>query len=213
MSHLTVQKRTGRVMIFLSLWTRRALLGAAYDAYASDYDNRPFDALLGIPRLRQDLVSQATGRVLEVAAGTGLNLPYYKNAVVTLLDSSPRMLDVAKSKMDVKTVVGDAQRLPFDDNTFDSIVSTFSMCVFDEPEAVLREMRRVVKGRVFLLENTRPENPLLASYFDLTASSSSFTKGCRQNRDVSALVRSAGFRVEAEDAFFGGLFKSYVLQR
>eukprot|EP00803_Ostreobium_quekettii_P007406 evm.model.scf_676.2 EVM.evm.TU.scf_676.2 scf_676:43895-46878(-) len=153
--------------------------GAAYDGFADTYDDLnggSLPELLGLTKLRRRACAEASGHVLEVGAGTGLNLPWYdQRAVVDLvsLDESSEMLGVAGRRAAqlglsdwVTFQKGDAAHLPFSDGTFDTVLDTFSLCVFSEPVAVLKEMRRVLKpgGLLLLLEHTRSTNALLGAY-------------------------------------------------
>ena len=232
---------------------------SAYDSYSSDYDSLDGGALadlLGFTRLRKKAVCSARGRVLELAAGTGLSLPLYYNdagdveedssssSVVTSLtavDLSPGMLSVARKRIEdlglgtrrrgrgsssspsprlppPVLVAADAASLPFADSAFDTVVDTFSLCVFPEPLRALREARRVLektKGKLVLVEHSRvSSNRALALYQDVTAgliaSSKGGGKGCVWNQDVPKLLREAGFEVEVEERVAGGTVGLFV---
>jgi ubiquinone/menaquinone biosynthesis C-methylase UbiE len=110
---------------------------------------------------RQDLLSHLSGNVLEVGIGTGGNLAYYPNSIVSLtgIDFSKGMLKYAKGKTSkmrfnfpVELVEGDIQELPFSDNSFDSIVSTCVFCSVPDPVKGLKELKRVCKqdGRIYM---------------------------------------------------------------
>ena len=141
-----------------------------YDAFASDYDSLdggPLAAALGLDTLRSQVVGRASGRVLEVGVGTGLNLEYYDPSRVEKLDAidlSAGMLAQCSQRLQmtdagsdsvptslrdlrgkVKLSVMDASHLNFEDGVFDTVIDTFSLCVFSDPVAALREMRRVCK--------------------------------------------------------------------
>lgn len=115
---------------------------------------------------------RAVGEVLEVAVGTGLNLSHYSSDItLTGLDISGPMLDMARSKAkasgrEVTWVEGDAQDLPFDDATFDSVVSTFAMCGFADYEKALAEIVRVVRpnGRILLADHVVSTHPVLHGF-------------------------------------------------
>src|ERR1700682_6499521 len=109
-------------------------------------------------RLRSRLLKSSVGRVLEVAAGSGLNLAHYPGSLdITAIDLSPRMLLKARHRGARKAAVMDAQHLAFRDGSFDTVVSTLGTCTFPDPVRALREMRRVCRpgGRILLLEHGR----------------------------------------------------------
>ncbi|CAM9577230.1 unnamed protein product, partial [Ectocarpus fasciculatus] len=163
-------------------------------------------------------------RVLEVGVGTGLNLRHYRRDLVSTIeavDLSPGMLSQASSRSEslgmkrlVKLSVMDAEHLSFPSEAFDAVVDTFSLCVFSDPSAALREMARVCKpsGRVLLLENSKSDFGPLAAYQDLTASflvNKGGAKGCFWNQDVEALCRGAGLEVvRSSPALAGGVFRT-----
>ena len=203
----------------------------AYDAYAPTYDDLDGGGAakaLGLDAARAALLREARGAVLEVGAGTGLNVPYYaanrEVRTVELVDASRGMLDALRARLGgvakATATLGDATKLAAADGAYDTVVDTFSLCVYDDPGAALREMRRVVKGRdaggrVLLLENSRPGNGLLGAYVDLTADfvARNGGKGCRYNQDVAALATAAGFAVEREEAISGGFFRAFALSK
>ena len=133
-----------------------------YDGYAENYDEVSGGKLgeaFGFPEMRRELLGMAEGQVLEVAVGTGLNLPFYDARRVksfTGVDISQGMLDVAaprvqatlaRSGCSTRLVRADASERLADElagSTFDTVVDTFSLCVIPDPEAALREMRSVL---------------------------------------------------------------------
>jgi ubiquinone/menaquinone biosynthesis C-methylase UbiE len=128
-----------------------------------------YDCKIAIPeRLlfgsgRQWATSLAASRTLEVAAGTGRNLPHYDQAVsLTAVDLSERMLAHAQRRAaslgrEVEFRVADAQALPFDDASFDTVVATLALCSIPDDQAGTAEMARVLKpgGRLVLLDHVR----------------------------------------------------------
>lgn len=119
-------------------------MAAGYDRW--DARNRSID------RLRSDLVSPLHGSILEIAVGTGLNLPHYDPGCdVIACDISREMLKkaarrVASSRLSgIKLATIDAEHLPFLDNTFDNAVGTFVFCSIDDPDKAVREIRRVLR--------------------------------------------------------------------
>jgi ubiquinone/menaquinone biosynthesis C-methylase UbiE len=110
---------------------------------------------------REWVGARATGRVLEVAVGTGRNFDFYPAGVtITGVELSPAMLAIARQHaaelgLDVDLREADAQRLPFDDDSFDTAVCTLSLCEIPDPAAAIAEMKRVLRpgGRLLLFDH------------------------------------------------------------
>lgn len=142
------------------LWDRTA---ERYDRLVGPLDRRFMAAS------RRWIGERAVGEVLEVAVGTGLNLPHFSLDVrLTGVDISAPMLAAARAKadaagMDARWVEGDAEELPFDDDSFDTVVSTFAMCGFPDYDKALSEIVRVVRpnGRILLADHVPSTNPVL----------------------------------------------------
>jgi ubiquinone/menaquinone biosynthesis C-methylase UbiE len=120
---------------------------------------------------REWVCSQAEGDVLEVAAGTGRNLPHYPQSVrLTAIELSPEMLAIAKRRAldlgrDVDLRLGDAQALEFGDESFDTVAITLGLCTIPDSRQAIREAHRVLRpgGRLLLLEHVRsPSLPVRA---------------------------------------------------
>jgi ubiquinone/menaquinone biosynthesis C-methylase UbiE len=163
---------------------------------------------LGLRRLRRRLLSSATGRVLDLAAGTGRNLPHYpRQANVVAADLSPDMLRVARGHSpQARLSVMDAAQLAFPNSVFDTVVSSMAMCTYPDPVGALREMARVCRpgGRMLLLEHGRSDHGRIARWQDGHAGGHARMLGCWWNRDPLALVTEAGLRVvHARRAFLG----------
>ena len=152
---------------------------------------------------REWLGERARGRVLEVAIGTGRNLPSYPAGVtVTGIELSPAMLAVARQRAaglsrDVDLREGDAEHLSFDDASFDTVVCALSLCTIPSPAAAVGEMRRVLApgGRLLLLDHIGSTWPpfyavqWLAERITIRAAGEHFT------RRQLPLVEAAGFQV------------------
>lgn len=190
-------------------------LQTAYDEMAPTYNRQLWvdQHLLGVKRMRQGLMIQATGDVLDVACGTGLNFGFFGEiASLTAVDLSPRMLAIAAREADKAGISAtllpmDAEALTFPDNSFDAVVSALSTCTFPDPITALREMGRVCKpnGQILLLEHGRSSLRPLAHYQDRKAEAHyKKAAGCRWNQEPTVLVTSAGLHlVKVQRARFG----------
>lgn len=168
----------------------------------------------GLGRLRARVVADVPGRVLEIGAGTGLNLAHYRRAKrVIALEPDPAGLErtrrrAATTRIPVSLVRGRAEELPFPDGSFDVVVTTFVFCSVADPARGLAEIRRVLVpgGEVRLLEHVRVPNPAVGYLQDvLTPPWSAVAGGCHLNRDTLRDVREAGFRVANVRTLFRGL--------
>ena len=185
-----------------------------YEKFARWYDLMDgIPEMLGVRRLRRRLLQRASGKVLEIAVGTGRNLRYYsKTCKITAVDFSPAMLKVARKRasrleLTIPFLVMDAERLALPDQCFDTVVSSLSMCTFPDPAAVLREMARVCRadGRILLLEHGRSTWEWLGRWQDRRADRHAKTLGCRWNREPLDLVRQSGLTLVAAQRFFFGI--------
>lgn len=161
------------------------VVAALYDAYMWPQER------MGFGRQRERMADEARGRVLEVAAGTGLTFPFYRRAdEVIAIDSDAAMLRRAHRRADsapcpVHLQQADAESLPFADSEFDTIVIAFGLCTIPHPDAAVREARRVLKatGRLLFLEHVRSTGRRHARLQDLAAPAwSRLTGGCHPNR-------------------------------
>lgn len=169
---------------------------------------RLIDLACGIGPVRQQrdkVVPHAEGRVLEIGIGTGLNLPHYDGGRVEEiigLDPGVELHRLARKRMldaglQVELVSLSAERIPYDDHSFDSVLVTFSLCTIPDPLAALGEMRRVLKpeGRLIYCEHgLAPDEKVARWQRRLTPLWSKIAGGCHLDRDIPALLREAGFR-------------------
>jgi ubiquinone/menaquinone biosynthesis C-methylase UbiE len=175
-----------------------------YDRIAPLYDwyEAPMDRMGGQER-RTWLIGGAHGRVLEVGVGTGRNLALYpEDARVTGIDVSERMLVRARDRAaglegEVELRQADAEALPFDDASFDTVTASCVFCSVEDPVQGLREVRRVVKpaGEVRLLEHVRPRNAVLGKLFDWLSPVTRRLFGPEINRRTEANVEAAGLEI------------------
>ncbi len=168
---------------------------AGYDLFLS-----PLDYLV-IRRWRRLLWSRVRGpHVLEAGTGTGMNIPHYPRGLrVTALDKGEYYLERAKNRarrlnMPVEFVQGDVQDLPFPEQAFDTVVSTFLFCSVDNPTRGLEELHRVLKpgGRLLLLEHGASRGRL-GSFMNSFSEPLYRMTGDHIARDTAALSREVGF--------------------
>ncbi|WP_420641665.1 class I SAM-dependent methyltransferase [Candidatus Leptofilum sp.] len=168
----------------------------------------------GIQHLRQALLHDVAGIVLEVGAGTGANLPLYgRSAHATLVDIKPDRLLLARQKSGAPhapATCANAQQLPFADSQFDVVVGTLVFCSIPQPELALAEIRRVLKpdGRLLLLEHTRGHGPISRRFTDWLQPLWFALQGeCHLNRETAVTVQQAGFTIDHSSVHGYGLLQ------
>ena len=156
---------------------------------------------------REWLGERARGRVLEVAIGTGRNLPHYRpDVTITGIEISPAMLAIARQRAadlgrDADLRDGDAEQLPVADGSFDTVVCAFSLCTIPSPAAALAEMRRALAagGRLLLVDHIASTWPPVRAAQWLVEQATIRSAGEHFTRRQLPLVQAAGFQVvEAE---------------
>ncbi len=162
----------------------------------------------GMAELRHSLVAQARGAVLEIGAGTGLNLAHYPNGLDRLVLCEPQRhmaqrltRRVARLGRSAQIVGAPAETLPFDDATFDTVVSTLVLCTVADPESSLDEIRRVLRpdGALLFLEHVRADDPRLARWQDrLHGPWRAFADGCCCNRRTLERLHRRGYAVSVD---------------
>jgi len=164
-------------------------------------------------RLRAACVPEASGEVLEIGIGSGLNLPFYSPQVrrVHGVDPSAELQRLARKRAaghsaDVDFVLQSADEpLPFGDASIDTVVMTWTLCSIPDPPKALREMRRVLKstGRLIFIEHGRSPDRRVATWQDrLTPAWKRIGGGCHLNRKVDDLIAAAGFRIDELSTFY-----------
>jgi ubiquinone/menaquinone biosynthesis C-methylase UbiE len=192
---------TGRLR---EIWARDA---AVYDRWMRRLDR------LVVGDGRRWLCAQAYGRVLEVAVGTGLNLPFYPSGVaLTGVDLSPETLAIARGRARalgraVTLVEADAQALPFPDAGFDTVVCCLGLCTIPDDRAAVAQMRRVLRpgGRLLLLDHVESDNRLVRAVQRRLDGPSRRHCGDHLTRRPSRYLAEAGFAVQRRERYRAGM--------
>lgn len=158
-----------------------------------------------IAKRRPQIVGQAAGRVLELGVGSGFNLPLYRNVeAVVGIDPSRRLIKMARRRGADAAVAIElhetaAETLPFADASFDTVLSTCTLCSIADLPRALAEARRVLKpgGRFVFLEHGRGPTPGLQRWQDrLDPLWTRLAGGCHINRQINRSIADAGFAIE-----------------
>ncbi|HTU14514.1 MAG TPA: methyltransferase domain-containing protein [Solirubrobacterales bacterium] len=160
-----------------------------------------------IGEYRSELTEGLAGRVLEVGAGNGMNFSHYGGGVdeVVAIEPEPylreRAIEAAEAATPrISVIEASATALPFDDDSFDTVVFCLVLCSIDDPAKALSEARRVLKpgGSMRFLEHVRSSKPAKArfqSFLDRSGIWPRMAGGCTCSRDTVAAIRSAGFEI------------------
>ena len=183
----------------MSLWGR--VFAAGYDTFVSRMEK----SFLG--EVRRELLAGAQGRVVEIGSGTGVNLQHYPRSIDELVCTEPeepmarRLRRKAQSSgLNVSVVETPAEQLPFEDDSFDTAVTTLVLCTVNDPARALAEIARVLKpgGRLIFLEHVRSTEPGLAKWQDrLHPLWVRFGHGCHCNRPTLESIEASQLRVES----------------
>ncbi len=166
-------------------------------------------------RRRGELVAKASGRTLEIGAGTGANLPYYPDGVEELILAEPfepmrRRLErkLGESGRSAQALDASAEAIPLEAESVDTVVSTLVLCTVDFPDAALAEVVRVLRpgGQLLFIEHVRSHSPRMARWQDrLETPWRHFGAGCRCNRDTVASIEATGLSTEHEEEHWKGV--------
>ncbi len=158
---------------------------------------------------RERVIGRAEGRVLEIGAGSGINLPFYQAGVtdVVALEPERHLMAMAERKANaahrpVTFLQASAEAIPLDDRSVDTVVTTWTLCSIPDADRALREMRRVLKptGRLLFVEHgLAPEAGVRKWQNRLTPMWKKIGGGCHLNRSITALIEGGGFKLNQLD--------------
>lgn len=164
-------------------------------------------------RQREKVVPEATGEVLEIGIGSGLNLPYYdaeKVQRVRGLEPAPEMMRMAREAArevdpEVELLEAAAEEIPLDDASVDTVVVTYTLCTISEPEKALREMARVLGpggALLFCEHGAAPDEGVRRWQRRITPLWKRLAGGCHLDRDIPALLEAGGFAIERLETIY-----------
>jgi ubiquinone/menaquinone biosynthesis C-methylase UbiE len=185
----------------------------------SFYERRVFpwlnDKMGADPQLiqtRAEALASARGCVVEIGFGSGPNLAHYPETVRRIVGIEPNdgMCDraapqVRLSRIPVELIVAEAESLPFADGSFDTAVSTLTLCSVSDPVRALNELRRVLRddGRLIIIEHGLSADATIARWQNrLNGLQKVVACGCHLNRPVADLIEKSGFRFDAVRTFY-----------
>jgi ubiquinone/menaquinone biosynthesis C-methylase UbiE len=177
---------------------RKKFIAAMYDRMSRKSEDA------GLCDLRHGLLADAGGSVLEIGGGTGANLVHYDGKIESLVvtEPDPAMLRRLQQKARehaplAKILRAPAEDLPFEDGSFDTVVSTLVLCGVDDQERSLREIRRVLRpgGQLLFLEHVRSDDPALARLQDRMNWLNRLVVDCDCNRQTLATIEATNFTV------------------
>ncbi len=187
-------------------------MGRFYDAtwgkaFAEGYDRTLRAAEeAGLREIRRRALAEASGRTIDIGAGTGVNAPLYPASIthLVLAEPDPHMIRMLKEKIregaEMEIVQAPAENLPFPDDSFDTAVFSMSLCTIPVPTVALHEAARILKpdGALLFVEHVRAKRPGLARWQDrLEKPWRFFADGCHCNRDtVATIAGSPDFELE-----------------
>ena len=188
-----------------------------YNQIAGEYDAASQELLLGITLMRWWTTRRVRGKVLEICAGTGKNVPYYdvsRIKEIHFLDQSPAMLEQCKQKwakrgdttVPVSFIVSSIESFPIPDEKYDTIYQTQGLCSCANPVEELRKLQKLVKpnGKIILIEHGKGHYKWVNNFLDSVWEDHASKWGCITNRNIGAIIRESGLVVESKSRWHFG---------
>ena len=188
-----------------------------YNQIADEYDAASQELLLGITFMRWWTTRKVEGKVLEVCAGTGKNVPFYdasKVKEIHFVDQSPGMLEQCKQKWDKRGnkeipaafIVSSIESFPIPSEKYDTVYQTQGLCSCADPVSELRKLQALVKptGKIILIEHGKGYYKWINNFLDSIWEDHAKKWGCITNRNIGSIIRESGLVVESKSRWHFG---------
>ena len=173
----------------------------------------PFEKI-SLHKRRKELISNANGNVLEIGSGGGINFNYYNPKNINSL----KILDLKFNKfilnhklnkqMNIDYIIANAENLPFEDESFDTVIVTLTLCAIDNPNKALLEINRVLKqdGKLIFIEHVLPHDKFCCNLAHSLNSTWKKIGKCNLNRDTYKNIENANFKITNYEMFGNKVF-------
>lgn len=178
---------------------------------------------------RQEVLAEVEGEVLEIGFGTGLNLSFYPDEInqIITVDNNPGVHKLAQKRIEKSSITVDhrilsGENLPMADSTFDSVVSTWTLCSIEKVEQAVKEIYRVLKpgGKFFFIEHGLSNEPSIQTWQNrLNPIQNVIADGCNLNRNIRSIVKQQFSQVNVEEfyadktpKFMGYMYKGVAVK-
>lgn len=162
---------------------------------------------------RQKIIPQASGCILEIGIGSGLNLPYYdksKVSKIVAIEPSDELNKIAqknalKNDINIELITGVAENIEIEDKSIDTIILTYTLCTIPDTELALKEIKRVMKPGAKILfseHGIAPDEKVIKWQNKINPIWNNFFGGCNLNRNIPHLIKDAGFKFDAIDQMY-----------
>ena len=162
---------------------------------------------------RNKVVPNASGNVLEIGIGSGLNLPFYEKSKINNLygiDPSSELCDMAKktasdNKIDVNLLINGAEEIELPKDSIDTVVMTYTLCTIPNPTDALKEIKRVMKvdaKMLFCEHGTAPDKNIIKWQNRINPIWGKLFGGCNINRDIPSILKESGFKINTLDQMY-----------
>ena len=162
---------------------------------------------------RKKIVPNASGNILEIGIGSGLNLPFYEKSKIENLygiDPSGELCEMAKktasnNEIDLNLLINGAEEIELPKNSIDTVVMTYTLCTIPNPTDALKEIKRVMKAdakMLFCEHGTAPDKNIIKWQNRINPIWGKLFGGCNINRDIPSILKESGFKINTLDQMY-----------